>query len=125
MGYSKFKEQQLRSVVHAMSGRNAFVSFPTGYGESLCYAVLPLAVPILHTLGHDPRSSCAYVSFWTVFYVHKRMHNDVSSCFDPYLKDLYSGNHHTCSYNFFVLLFCSLEYISITMSSNGNLTRQV
>ena len=37
----------------------------------------------------------------------------------------YSGNHHTCSYNFFVLLFCSLEYISITMSSNGNLTTQV
>ena len=37
----------------------------------------------------------------------------------------YSGNHHTCSYNLFVLLFCSLDYISITMSSNGNLTMQV
>ena len=34
----------------------------------------------------------------------------------------YSGNHHTCSYNFFVLLFCSLDYISITIGSNGNLT---
>ena len=45
-----------------------------------------------------------------------------------YKKDLaalYSGNHHTCSYNFFVLLFCSLEYISITMRSNENLTMQV
>ena len=40
-------------------------------------------------------------------------------------RTLYSGNHHTCSCNVFVLLFCSLEYISITMSSNGNLTMQV
>ena len=41
------------------------------------------------------------------------------------LFHVYSGNHHTCSYNFFVLLFCSLEYISITMRSNENLTTQV
>ena len=54
LGYSKFKEEQLRSVVHAMSGRNAFVSFPTGYDESLCYAVLPLTFDelILHQKVH-------------------------------------------------------------------------
>ena len=54
LGYSKFKEEQLRSVVHVLSGRNAFVSFPTGYGESLCYTVLPLAFDelILHQKVH-------------------------------------------------------------------------
>ena len=43
----------------------------------------------------------------------------------PLVVEVYSGNHHTCSYNFFVLLYCSLEYISITVRSNGNLTTQV
>ena len=41
LGYSKLKEEQLRSVVDVLSGRDAFVSFPTGYGKSLCYAILP------------------------------------------------------------------------------------
>ena len=43
LGYSKLKEEQLRSVVDVLSGRDAFVSFPTGYGKSLCYAILPWA----------------------------------------------------------------------------------
>ena len=40
--YSKLEEDQLRSVVDVLSGRNAFFSFPTEYGK-LCYAILPCA----------------------------------------------------------------------------------
>ena len=35
--YSKLKEEQLRSVVDVLSGRDAFVSFPTGYDMASPY----------------------------------------------------------------------------------------
>ena len=34
----------------------------------------------------------------------------------------YSGNHHTWNNNFFVLVLTTFEFISITLSSNANLT---
>ena len=37
------KEKQLEAVLAFMSGKDVFVSLPTGYGKSLIYAILPLA----------------------------------------------------------------------------------
>eukprot|EP00731_Ephydatia_muelleri_P022108 Em0014g699a len=51
LGYSKLKEEQLRSVVDVLSGRDAFVSFPTGYGKSLSYAILPWAFDEVRSIG--------------------------------------------------------------------------
>ena len=39
--YSQLKPEQLRVIVAFVSGRDVFVSLPTGYGKSLCYSVLP------------------------------------------------------------------------------------
>ena len=41
LGYTKLKDEQLRTVRDVLSGLDTFVSLPTGYGKSLCYAFLP------------------------------------------------------------------------------------
>jgi len=41
MGYSKLRANQEAVVRHFMSGRDVFVSLPTGSGKSLCYCILP------------------------------------------------------------------------------------
>ena len=35
------KEQQVRALKLLSEGRDVFVWFPTGYGKSLCYQLLP------------------------------------------------------------------------------------
>ena len=40
LGYTN---EQLRTVRDVLSGLDTFVSLPTGYGKSLCYAILPWA----------------------------------------------------------------------------------
>jgi bloom syndrome protein len=37
------KDKQREAIVTFMSGRDVFVSLPTGYGKSLIYGVMPLA----------------------------------------------------------------------------------
>ena len=92
--------------------------------------LLPLdhAQAIFLTRGHPGVSmwSKTQDGHWemSVTTIQTTILHDIEMCLVP-LKWDYSGNHHTCSYNFFVLLYCSLEYISITMRSNGNLTTQV
>ena len=43
LGYTKLKDEQLRTVRDVLSGLDTVVSLPTGYGKSLCYAFLPWA----------------------------------------------------------------------------------
>lgn len=41
LGYTRLKNEQ-KGALHAfVSGKDVFVSLPTGYGKSLCYALLP------------------------------------------------------------------------------------
>ncbi len=35
------KEKQLEAIISFVSGRDTFVLLPTGYGKSICYAILP------------------------------------------------------------------------------------
>ena len=43
LGYgSGFKEKQEEAIRSILSGKDTFVSLPTGYGKSLIYAALPL-----------------------------------------------------------------------------------
>ena len=45
MGYLELRPLHEQVVKHFVEGRDVFVSFPTGGGKSLCYAILPLVVP--------------------------------------------------------------------------------
>ena len=41
MGYANVRDQQLRVVSNFVRGSDVFAVLPTGYGKSLCYALLP------------------------------------------------------------------------------------
>ncbi len=41
LGYSRLKEHQLQVILSFVEGNDVFGVLPTGYGKSLCYAVLP------------------------------------------------------------------------------------
>ena len=47
LGYQNFKPEQMEVVLGFISGRDVFVSLPTGYGKSLCYACLPWTFDII------------------------------------------------------------------------------
>ncbi len=44
LGYSSLKQEQLDITVAFMLGQDVFAVLPTGFGQSLCFAVLPLAM---------------------------------------------------------------------------------
>ncbi len=40
-GYLSLKAEQQQAILNFVSGRDVFVSLPTGYGKSLCFVLLP------------------------------------------------------------------------------------
>ena len=47
MGYSAPRPEQLEAVENFVSGRDVFLSLPTGGGKSFCFACLPLVFDFL------------------------------------------------------------------------------
>ncbi len=47
LGYSSLKKEQEEAIAAFISGNDVFVSLPTGYGKSLCFALLPVVFDIL------------------------------------------------------------------------------
>ena len=41
LGYFSLKEEQKKAIKAFVGGNDVFISLPTGYGKSLCYALLP------------------------------------------------------------------------------------
>ena len=46
LGYSPLKEEQRASILPFLEGKDVFVLLPTGFGKTVCYSCLPLAVDI-------------------------------------------------------------------------------
>ena len=55
LGYPSVRREQIDAVRAIASGNDVFVALPTGYGKSLCYAMLPLVFDKLH--GRSPKTS--------------------------------------------------------------------
>ena len=51
------KAEQMKVVTSVLQGRDVFAVLPTGYGKTLCYAVLPGAFDYLQS-GGSSISSC-------------------------------------------------------------------
>ena len=58
LGYTSLKAEQESAIVSFLAGNDVFVSLPTGYGKSLCYAALPYA---FDQLGETCKSSIVIV----------------------------------------------------------------
>ena len=43
LGYPQLKDKQIEALDCFLSGKDTFVSLPTGYGKSIIFAALPLA----------------------------------------------------------------------------------
>ena len=41
LGYTRLMYEQKKALHAFVSGKDVFISLPTGYGKSLCYALLP------------------------------------------------------------------------------------
>ena len=50
LGYSHVKPEQREAIRALASGQDVFVALPTGYGKSVCYALLPLVFDKLYSL---------------------------------------------------------------------------
>ena len=50
LGYVQLKEEQKDAILSFVSGKDVFVSLPTGFGKSLCYQCLPMLFDTLR--GH-------------------------------------------------------------------------
>ena len=59
VGYTKLKDEQLRTVRDVLSGLDTFVSLLTGYSKLLCYAILPWLLMNFRT----PRMQALYWLF--------------------------------------------------------------
>lgn len=51
LGHREAKELQTKSIKEFVSGKDVFVSVPTGYGKTVCYACLPMVFDTIH--GHE------------------------------------------------------------------------
>ena len=57
IGISKLKDEQKDALVAFVSGRDVFVSLPTGFSKSLCYSCLPGVFARLRNTEYSSDSS--------------------------------------------------------------------
>ena len=78
MGYFTLKDEQLRIAADVLGGRDGFDCLPTGYGKSLCYAILPWAFDELSRMRKDDKHSIVLVVSPLVSF--SRVHTYPSVC---------------------------------------------
>ena len=59
LGYEEVKSEQREAVRAIVNEKDVFVSLPTGYGKSLCYAMLPFVFDSV--LSRPSSSACRHL----------------------------------------------------------------
>ena len=57
LGYSALKTEQLKVVTQFVSGKDVFADLPTGYGKSLCFAILPFVFDAAQAVVDEAHTS--------------------------------------------------------------------
>ena len=58
VGFEELKKEQELAIRSFVNGRDVFIALPTGYGKSLCYALLPLVFDSLRGSPHNSIVLC-------------------------------------------------------------------
>ena len=58
VGLESLKREQREAIQEFLSGKDVFVSLPTGYGKTYCYSLLPLAFDYLRESQHPSIAIC-------------------------------------------------------------------
>lgn len=58
VGLENLKREQREAIQEFVNGKDVFVSLPTGYGKSYCYALLPLVFDVLRESEHPSIAIC-------------------------------------------------------------------
>ena len=58
VGLESLKREQREAIQEFLSGKDVFVSLPTGYGKTYCYSLLPLAFDYLRESQHPSIVIC-------------------------------------------------------------------
>ena len=62
VGVEELKKEQSQAIRSFVSGRDVFVTVPTGYGKSFCYALLPLVFDRLRAATHKSIVVCVTIN---------------------------------------------------------------
>ena len=75
LGFSRLTDEQHEAISAFLSGRDVFVSLPTGSGKSLCFALIPKAVEMLKSALHidSPFGSVMFVVSPLVSLMHDQV----------------------------------------------------
>ena len=66
------KEQQREALRVFLSGKDVFIALPTGFGKSLCFALIPVVFDVLRGSEDDRRSIALVVSPLTSLMMEQR-----------------------------------------------------
>ena len=58
IGLASQKAKQREAISMFVGGQDVFISLPTGYGKSLCYALLPLVFDYVHGIDRSSIVVC-------------------------------------------------------------------
>ena len=70
LGYRELKPCQESAVKSFVSGKDVFVSVPTGYGKSFCYSCLPWVFDLLNG-KQCPYSIVVIVRSFPIILIHR------------------------------------------------------
>ena len=77
LGYPELRDEQKAALLTFVNGNDVFVSLPTGYGKTICYAALPIAFDVL--LGRDSSDSLQRSIVIVVSPLHTLIQDQVAS----------------------------------------------
>ena len=85
IGVDELKPKQMSAVFSFVNGSDVFVALPTGYGKSICFAILPL---VFNALRGNPGSIVVCVSPLTALMMEQRAKFSIRGLVTEFIGEL-------------------------------------